>query len=158
MRDFSGEVDLRCFESKPQRDSTESQYNPARCFLSALSLCSLLFAAGCGGEPPPPTGTVSGSIEFKKPTASQLDLMIVDPSSGKAASTPIESDGAFSFGSPMLTGEYIAYLAPRSDPNATEAVAVKIDKTIPENYWNEINSPLRVEIKEGANTATLTVQ
>ena len=84
--------------------------------------------------------------------------MILDPQTGKAASTQVEPDGAFSFGSPMLTGEYIAYLAPQMDPNAQEAVAVKIDRTIPEKYWNEIQSPLRVKIGEGTNVADLLIE
>lgn len=123
-----------------------------------LLVCGAVLTVGCGGEAAPPTGTVSGTIAFKKPTAAQLDLMIIDPQTGKAASTQVGPEGEFSFGSPMLVGEYIAYFAPQMDPNVQQAVAVKIDRTIPEMYWNEIQSPLRVSISEGSNTASLQVE
>ncbi|MEQ9411791.1 MAG: hypothetical protein RIK87_29010 [Fuerstiella sp.] len=112
---------------------------------------------GCG-EAPPPTGTVSGVVEFVKPPTSSLDLLVISPSTGKGASTQIAEDGAFEFEEPLLVGEYTAYLAPQSDPTIQEAVAVTLDKAVPEKYWNEVQSPLKISVSEGENTVSLKVE
>lgn len=125
---------------------------------SLLVLLGLLVLQGCGGDPPQPVGTISGVVEFATPPTSGMDLMILSASTGKAASTQIADDGKFTFPQPMLVGEYTAYLAPQSDPDATEAVAVTYDKSIPDKFWNEIESPLRVTIAEGDNTASLKIE
>jgi hypothetical protein len=127
----------------------------ANSLLITFALCGI---HGCSGESPPPTGTVSGTMAFATPPTAGMDLIIISPSTGKAASTKIEADGNFSFPQPMLVGEYTAYLAPQADPNAQEAVAVTFDKSIPDKFWNEIESPLRVSISEGENTASLKVE
>lgn len=112
--------------------------------------------SGCG-DPPPPKGTISGTIEFAKPPTSDLDIIILDASTGSAASTSIK-DGQFDFGEPVLTGNYVAYLAPQSRPDAQEAFAVTLDKNIPDMYYNETTSPLNFKVDQGNNKVSFVVE
>jgi hypothetical protein len=101
-------------------------------------------------------GTVSGTITFSKQPTSDLDLMLISAKTGRGANTAIE-DGTFTFSEPLLVGPYTAYLAPRADPDAQAAYAVTIDTAVPEKFWNEVQSPLKVQVEEGDNSVTLSV-
>ncbi len=125
------------------------------------SLCAVLlaitFLPGCGPAAPP-QGTLSGSITINgKVYEGPLELIVMSMQSGKGGSTAIQKDGTFSFDSPFVTGEYTVYLAPSSPPEAKEmAVSVKIDNSIPAEYWNE-SSPVKIRIKEGKNEIKLKI-
>lgn len=124
-------------------------------FVLPSALLVVIFS-GCG-EAPLPKGTVSGIIEFKKAPSSELDIIIFDASTGSAASTSIK-DGQFDFGDPVLTGNYVAYLAPQAKPDAQEAFAVKLDTSIPDQYYNETTSPLNFKVDQGNNKVSFVVE
>jgi len=128
-------------------------------FSSSLSavLLAVTFLCGCGPAAPP-EGTLSGSITInEKVYEGPLELIVMSMKSGKGGSTAIQKDGTFSFDQPLITGEYTVYLAPSSPPEAKErAVSVKIDNSIPAEYWNE-SSPMKINIKEGKNEIKLKI-
>jgi len=148
------------------RFTVQPTSNSNRCdkgFMMKLSaqlyvvLMATLFFSGCGPAADP-EGTLSGTLTINgKVYEGSVELVVINSKTGKAAVAPVQKDGTFSFSKPLLTGEYTAYLAPSSPPEAkTQAVAVKIDKNIPEEYWNE-SSPLRVTIEEGKNKSELKI-
>lgn len=51
------------------------------------------------------------------------------------------------------------YLAPKmeNDPTA-EPKPVSIDKSIPEKYWSESTSDIRVEVQKGSNEFTIELK
>ncbi|MBT5018890.1 carboxypeptidase regulatory-like domain-containing protein [bacterium] len=126
------------------------------CSLSFLLIASLSFFSGCG-EAPLPKGTVSGIIEFKKAPTTELDLIVFAPATGNAVSCNIK-DGQFAFPEPILTGEYVAYLAPRAKPEAQEAFAVTLDTSVPDEYYNETTTPLKFKIDQGPNKVSFVVE
>jgi hypothetical protein len=74
-------------------------------------------------------------------------------------SANIESDGSFRLPEPIEVGTYIVYLAPKmeNDPTA-EPKPVSIDKSIPEKYWSESTSDIRVEVQKGSNEFTIELK
>lgn len=124
-------------------------------YVTAILALTLL---GCG-EPPIPTGTVRGTIEVNgKAYGGNAEIALLSPSTGQGATAPIEADGTFEIDKPLPTGEYVAFLTPRSDPNATGAVPVTIDTSVPDKYWNEAMSDLRVNIDAGENQVGLVIE
>ena len=119
--------------------------------LAAVLLC------GCGPDAPP-QGTLSGSVTINgKVYDGPLDLIVMSMKTGEGGSTAIQSDGTFTFDKPFVTGEYTVYVAPSSPPEAEQqAVSVKIDKSIPDEYWNE-SSPIKINIKEGENNVKIKI-
>lgn len=131
--------------------------NCPRNHIGVIAILALMLA-GCG-EPPIPTGTVRGTIEVDgKAYTGDAEIVLLSPTTGKGATTPIQSDGTFEFPEPLQTGEYVAFLTPKSDPNATGAVPVTIDTSIPDKYWNEAMSDLRVIVNEGENQVRLQIE
>ncbi|MEW4531311.1 carboxypeptidase regulatory-like domain-containing protein [Maioricimonas sp. JC845] len=126
-----------------------------RVCLAALTTC--LLAAGCG-EPPIPKGTVRGTVEVGGKTYSNPnDVVLLSTATGQGATAPIQPDGTFAITKGIPTGTYVAFFAPRADPNATSAVPVTIDTTIPDKYWNEATSDLEVNVEAGENQVGLVI-
>lgn len=126
-----------------------------RVCLAALTTC--LLAAGCG-EPPFPKGTVRGTIEVNGKTYSNPnDIVLLSTATGQGATAPIQPDGTFEITEAIPTGTYVAFFTPRADPNATSAVPVTIDTTIPDKYWNEATSDLEVNVEAGENQVGLVI-
>ena len=131
--------------------------NCPRNHIGVIAILALMLT-GCG-EPPIPTGTVRGTIEAGgKPYGGDAEIVLLSPSTGQGATAPIQSDGTFEIAKPLRTGEYVAFLTPKSDPNATGAVPVTIDTSIPDKYWNEAMSDLRVIVDEGENQVRLEIK
>jgi hypothetical protein len=121
-------------------------------FLSLL-LAGAVLLIGCGGEP---SGTVSGKLEVNGEGYSDADLCLINPESGYATSTSLESDGTFAIEDPIPVGTYTAYLAPSSGgEEETEEqpgpVAMQGSDDVDQKYWSESTSDLTVEVNEGPN-------
>lgn len=116
-----------------------------------VALLAMALFSGCGPQGPS-EGTLSGNITINgKVYDGSIELIALNSKTGKGSVTAIQKDGTYSFDERLVVGEYTVYVAPSSPPEAsTQAVAVKIDKSIPEEYWNEA-SPLKANIKEGEN-------
>ncbi len=128
-------------------------------FLNQLgaALLAAVLLSGCGPDAPP-QGTLSGSVTINgKVYDRPLELIVMSMKTGGGSSTAIQEDGTFSFDKPFVTGEYTVYVAPSSPPEAEQqAVSVKIDKSIPDEYWNE-SSPIKINIKEGENNIKIKI-
>ncbi|QDU37339.1 hypothetical protein Mal4_16490 [Maioricimonas rarisocia] len=125
--------------------------------VTMAALATLLLVAGCG-EPPIPKGTVRGTIEVDGKTyTGKNDVVLLSTSTGQGATAPIQPDGTFHVTEGIPTGTYVAFFAPRADPNATSAVPVTIDTTIPDKYWNEATSDLEVNVEAGENQVGLVI-
>ena len=118
---------------------------------SALVLISL---TGCG-EKPTPTGTLEGTLLLNgNPYTDGITLNLINPSTGKPAVTEVDKTGAFKFQKPIEVGEYKAFVAPiATEMTNTDAPPppIKHDPKIPDKYLNDLNTDLKVTIKEGEN-------
>ncbi|MEW4529389.1 MAG: carboxypeptidase regulatory-like domain-containing protein [Maioricimonas sp. JB045] len=131
-----------------------NSFDNCRYLVAALALAML----GCG-EPPIPTGTVRGTVEVSgKAYGGNAEIVLLSPTTGQGATAPINEDGTFEISKPLPTGEYVAFLTPKSDPNATGAVPVTIDTSVPDKYWNEAMSDLRVTVDAGENQVGLVIE
>ncbi|WP_339733982.1 hypothetical protein [uncultured Gimesia sp.] len=131
-------------------------------FLIALMFVAV-FTSGCGpSEPVFKTGTISGTAKIgDSPFNANAVLMFMDNSSGQAYTAPVAADGTFTVDGEVRAGTYVVYLAPKlqGDGNADEQpMAVKIDTSVPEKYWNEATSDVKVTVEEGENTPTLVFE
>jgi len=120
-------------------------------FLPLVIICATLLPVvmtGCGG---PPMGTVSGTVTINDKPYSASDVMFLDLKTGQAASGEVQPDGTFTLSQELPLGAYTVYLAPKAVPEAADPAPVKIDTSIPDKYWNEASSDIKVEVKEGPN-------
>lgn len=126
-----------------------------RCFL-VMTMLGVLTTSGCG-DPPPPTGTVKGTLKLDgKPYTKGLNIYLIDHSKGTPAAAVVDENGDFVIEEPVLTGDYVAYVAPIAPPDPTDGsppAPVKFDPAIPERYRNDLNTDLKLEVKEGENVA-----
>ncbi len=75
--------------------------------------------------------------------------------SGDHGKAPIQTDGTFRIGKELPVGEYTVYLAPKStgsgEKDDGQPQAVTMDTSVPDKYWNEASSDIKIEVKEGKN-------
>lgn len=116
-----------------------------------LAVTSLTLT-GCGGRRSKPKGTVEGKVTFQGQPYSNASIVFLSPDTGQGDSVNIQPDGSFRLSRPIEVGTYVVYLAPRADDDPmAEPKPVSIDKTVPDKYWSEATSDIRVEVKTGNN-------
>ncbi|PHS17645.1 MAG: hypothetical protein COA78_02665 [Blastopirellula sp.] len=120
--------------------------------LLILTLCLV----GCG-DSGPPTGTVEGTITLDGKPYTGASIIVFSIDTGAGSNANLTADGGFKLEDPIPVGSYVAYLAPAYDDTETEAKPVVIDNTVPSKYWNESETDLKVEVKEGENKVTLAM-
>ncbi|ASV75562.1 hypothetical protein THTE_2960 [Thermogutta terrifontis] len=115
--------------------------------------------SGCSGRKSKPKGTVQGKVIFNGQPYTEASVVFLNQATGQGGSANIESDGSFRLPEPIEVGTYIVYLAPKmeNDPTA-EPKPVSIDKSIPEKYWSESTSDIRVEVQKGSNEFTIELK
>ena len=119
-----------------------------------LWICLLLaVCAGCGGGTQLKTGQVEGRVTLNGEPYTEADVILYSRDTGRAFNASIGSDGKFKVSEPVVVGDYLAFLAPKTVEVADGAPppAVKIDKSIPAKYWNEASTDIQVTVTEGAN-------
>jgi hypothetical protein len=116
-----------------------------------VALLPLLFVAiaGCGGGQP--TGTVKGKVTFDGAPYTDASVIFLDMETGQAGSANIQAGGTFAIEKPLPVGTYTVYLAPKPVEQTAEPVPVTIDETVPDKYWNEASSDIKIEVEEGEN-------
>ncbi len=118
--------------------------------LAGTSLVLLAVLAGCTKSEP--TGTVQGKVTLAGQPFSNARLNFISKTTGMASAADIEPDGSFKLATPLKAGPYTVFLAPKTvaDPDHPTA-GTGPDPNVPQAYWNESTSPLKVEIKAGPN-------
>jgi hypothetical protein len=122
--------------------------------LLSASLLVFLFLGCSSGEPPKPTGTVSGTVSLNGKPYNNAAVVFFSLQSGQAASANIGEDGSYRILNPLWVGTYQVYLAPTLEDNleTAEAKPVYMDETIPEKYYNETTTDIICSLSEGENT------
>jgi hypothetical protein len=110
--------------------------------------CVSLGLAGCGDSS---TGTVKGIAMLNGQPYSNSALILLNKTTGDGASVDLAADGTFQIPTPLKTGDYTVYLAPKSAPASGEPAPVTMDANVPDTYWNEATSTLQVTVNPGAN-------
>ncbi len=124
----------------------------------ALALTLTLPLAGC--SPSIPEGTVSGTVTLNGKPYSDSAIMLIDLNSGQAAGVDIQPDGSFAIADPLPLGTYNVYLAPKSLSEAEAAAAkpISIDTSVPDKYWSEHSTDIKIKVEEGENTAAVELK
>jgi hypothetical protein len=115
--------------------------------------------AGCSSESEFPMGHLSGVVLIDaEPFDLDADLMFFDPSTGQAVSAAIKEHGDFEVAEPVRVGTYTVYLAPKASlAEGAEPAPVTIDSTLPDKYWNEATSDLKVTVSEGGEDKKVSI-
>jgi len=114
---------------------------------------------GCTRGKTKPKGSVEGKVVFNGQPYTEASVVFLNQETGQGGSANIQADGSFRLPEKVEIGNYIVYLAPKMEENpAAEPKPVYIDKTVPEKYWNEATSDIRVEVKTGSNQFTIELK
>jgi hypothetical protein len=116
--------------------------------LVLLSVC-LVACLGCGSSTP--TGTVKGTVTLNGAPYADAAVIFLSLKTGQGDSTDIQAGGTFQLPTPLQTGTYTVYLAPKAVEASEQPTPVSIDQTVPEKYWNEAASDIKIEVNEGEN-------
>jgi hypothetical protein len=118
-------------------------------------LLALAMWTSFGCQQGPQTGSLRGTVTLKGKPFSNARLNFIHEKTKSAAGAEINPDGSFTV-EKLEVGTYVVFLAPRSErtPDNPEAEP-GIDPNVPPDCYDQSKSPLRVEIKPGANTKTL---
>ena len=127
--------------------------------LGIIVLAVMAAVPGCTGRKTKPKGSVEGKVIFNGQPYTEASVVFLNQGTGQGSSANIQPDGSFRLPDKVEIGTYIVYLAPKleEDP-AAEPKPVSIDKTVPEKYWNEATSDIRVEVKTGTNQFTIELK
>lgn len=121
----------------------------------------MILSIGCSsGEPPKPTGTVSGTVTLNGKPYNNAAVVFFSLQSGQAASANIGEDGSYRILNPLWVGSYQVYLAPKLEENleTAEAKPVYMDETIPDKYYNETTTDIICTLNEGENSFTVELK
>lgn len=124
-----------------------------------VSCCISLALVGCSN--PNPVGTVKGTATVKGKPYSKAAVMFVSLETGHGASGDLDAEGKFQLSDPLPVGKYTVYFAPKSiaPEDATAApIPMQMDKVVPDKYWSESSSDIKVDVKEGANEVPVEIK
>ena len=124
--------------------------------LFVLCLCPAIFA-GCGPAKKP-MGTVKGTVTLNGQPYADASVVFLSLTSGQAASVDIQAGGTFQLPSPLPADSYTVYLAPKAGNPSDEPKPVSIDAAVPDKYWNEAASDIKIEVKEGENNVQVELK
>lgn len=117
----------------------------------------LLLAVACS-SPSQPTGTVRGTVTLGDAPYDKAAVMLFSPTTGPVGIADLQPGGTFAMIDPIPVGTYTVYLAPKSvdsGDGSAQPMAVTIDESVPDKYWNEASSDVSIEVKEGPNEVTV---
>ncbi|QDT56802.1 hypothetical protein Pan44_48620 [Caulifigura coniformis] len=118
----------------------------------AVLLLGVVIATGCG-ESGPPVGTVAGKVTIGGAEPKDaVRISFVNNSIGQGAGANVQPDGSYSLEQGLPLAEYTVFLTKipvASDGPATTASEVLT--SVPKEYRTEEKSPLKFEVKGGAN-------
>ena len=96
-------------------------------------------------------GTVKGTVTLNGQPYADAVVVFLSPKSGQAASVEIQPGGTFQLPSPLPADSYTVYLAPKPGGESDQPNPVNIDAAVPEKYWNEAASDIKIDVEEGDN-------
>ena len=117
----------------------------------ALALVILAAACCLGCAKSVPKGTVRGKVTLNDQPYTEAAVAFLDFKTGQAASADIQPGGTFQLKDPLPVGKYTIYLAPKAAGASADPSPVKIDRSVPDKYWNEATSPLSADVVAGDN-------
>jgi hypothetical protein len=124
----------------------------------AAGMLGVVGLCGCGPEEKA-TGTVIGKVSYSGEPVHSGTLNLISKT-GAASMVKITDDGSFQFDAPVEVGEYTAYLLPPvPEPHAPGAKVAPPKKfNIPPKFQDPATSNVKVEVKAGENTLTVSFQ
>ncbi|MGN6136686.1 MAG: hypothetical protein ACTHOU_19560 [Aureliella sp.] len=129
----------------------------SRCFACSMLGLAALALSGCG-ESGPATGTVSGKVLIGgAPPAEPVRVQFINSIIGQGAFAVSQADGSYSLDHPIQVGEYTIYLEKIVESDQPISTNAEQLKSVPKEYRTEMTSPLKKEVKEGANTIDLDI-
>ena len=125
--------------------------------MKLISLLALTLLLGCG-DGGPPMGTVSGKLTIggtapKEPVRVQFINSII----GQGASATTTAEGTYALDHPIQVAEYTVYFEKIVDAVEPISSNAELLRTVPKEYRNEMSSPLKKSIEQGANEIDLEV-
>ncbi len=128
-------------------------------FWYTVVLAGLAVAVVSGCEKKVPTGTVQGKVTLNDAPFSNASVMFLSLKTGKGGSADIQPDGTFKLSTPLPTGSYKVYLAPKVAEAADgKPVPATIDTSVPDKYWNESSTDISVDVAEGPNNVPVPLK
>ncbi len=124
----------------------------------ALFVMALPLVVGCGPKGPP-TGTVSGKLTIggAAPTE-KTRVTFVNNSIGQGAGATVGTDGSYSLETPLPLAEYTAFVSKvLDDIQGPVSTAKEQLTTVPREFRSEETSPLKYEVKQGANEINIEI-
>jgi hypothetical protein len=103
-------------------------------------------------------GTVQGTVTLDGAPYADAAVIFLSMETGQGASGDIQSGGTFSLSDPLPVGTYTVYLAPKAVAETDQPSPVTMDRTVPEKYWNEAASDIKIDIQEGPNAVTVELK
>ena len=104
-------------------------------------------------------GTVKGTVTLDGKPYSDAAVVLMDLKTGQAGVADIQPGGTFALEAPLPVGKYTVYLAPKSADNPSEeAKPVMMSGSLPDKYYNEAESDITVDIKEGENNVEVPLK
>jgi len=104
-------------------------------------------------------GTVSGKLLIggdgpKEPTR----VTFINTSIGQGAGATVGNDGGYSLDMPLPLAEYKVFVSKiLADTGAPVSTAKELLMSVPKEFRNEETTPLKYEIKEGANAINIEI-
>ncbi|AMV32492.1 hypothetical protein VN12_10230 [Pirellula sp. SH-Sr6A] len=130
-----------------------------RLFTWIALFCFGMSAVGCSN--PNPVGTVKGTATVKGKPYNKAAVMFVSLETGHGASGDLDDQGNYQLSDPIPVGQYTVYFAPKSiaPEDATAApLPMHMDKAVPDKYWSESSSDIKVDVKEGSNDIPVEIK
>ena len=130
---------------------TISTFNFRRLSWPLLCLLCVWQFTFSGCDKSKPMGTVKGTVTLDGKPYADASVVFLSLKSGQASSADIQAGGTFQLPSPLPVDTYTVYLAPKAEATSDEPKPVKIDEGVPDKYWSEAASDIKIEVKEGEN-------
>lgn len=80
--------------------------------------------------------------------------MFVSLENGQGSGSDLQADGSFQLPDPLPVGSYTVYFAPKSiavEDATAVPIPMQMDRSVPQKYWSESSSDIKVDVKEGEN-------
>jgi hypothetical protein len=114
-------------------------------------LLAIMLIAVIGCSKSKPVGTVQGTVTFDGAPYTEAAVIFLSMASGQGGTADIQSDGTFRITTSLPVDTYTVYLAPKLAAPTGEAQPVRIDQSIPDKYWNEASSDIKIDVVQGEN-------
>ena len=119
-----------------------------------LAIALVMFSlSGCGGPPPEPTGTLSGTVKSGGEPCGDCRITVYNPTTLKTSGAVVDESGTYEVKN-LTFGDYeiSMYQTP------TNAVVEVFDERIPKKFRNTKTSGLKASITSEEPSVTLDIE